>query len=133
MRYKALSVKQPWAGLIAQGVKTIETRRWATNYRGPLLLCASKSMDMQAFYWLESQGHKLGAPSGLNCGVAVCMADLVGCRRMTDQDVAAACCDIYHGAWAWDLGNVRKLKDPLPAVRGQQGLFTVDLERVVFE
>lgn len=30
---KALSVKEPWASLIASGQKTIETRRWRTSYR----------------------------------------------------------------------------------------------------
>ena len=33
---KALSVHQPFAGLIASGEKTIETRRWPTSYRGDL-------------------------------------------------------------------------------------------------
>ncbi len=37
---KALSLWQPWASLIALGVKTIETRSWATNYRGPLAIHA---------------------------------------------------------------------------------------------
>ncbi len=39
---KALSLHQPWASLIAEGVKTIETRSWATKYRGPLGIHASK-------------------------------------------------------------------------------------------
>lgn len=132
--YKALSVKQPWAQMIAKGTKTIETRRWATNYRGPLLICTSKGRDMSAYLYLEQAlGHMLGAPSGLPCGVALCLVDLVGCRKMTEQDEKAACCDVYHGAVAWDLGNVRRLKEPLPAVKGKLGLFNVELERVVFE
>lgn len=39
---KALSLHQPWASLVALGVKTIETRSWATKYRGPLLIHAAK-------------------------------------------------------------------------------------------
>ena len=34
---KALTLHQPWASLMAWGVKTIETRGWATAYRGPLV------------------------------------------------------------------------------------------------
>ncbi len=34
---KALTPHQPWASLMAWGVKTIETRGWATAYRGPLV------------------------------------------------------------------------------------------------
>lgn len=36
-----LSVRQPWASLIAWGDKTIEHRSWETPYRGPLLIHAS--------------------------------------------------------------------------------------------
>ncbi len=37
-----LSLMQPWASLIVMGVKTIETRRWQTPHRGPLLIHASQ-------------------------------------------------------------------------------------------
>ena len=40
---KALTVIQPWASAIAVGTKRIETRSWATKYRGPLLIHAGKS------------------------------------------------------------------------------------------
>lgn len=33
---RALSLYQPWASLIAFGEKKVETRGWATDYRGPL-------------------------------------------------------------------------------------------------
>lgn len=32
---KVLSLKEPWASLIAFGPKRIETRSWRTRYRGP--------------------------------------------------------------------------------------------------
>ncbi len=41
---KALSLHQPWASLIAEGMKTIETRPWATKYRGPLAIHAVKKV-----------------------------------------------------------------------------------------
>jgi activating signal cointegrator 1 len=40
---KALTLHQPWASLIAVGAKRIETRNWATDYRGPLAIHASRS------------------------------------------------------------------------------------------
>jgi hypothetical protein len=40
---KALSLYQPYASLIAIGAKTIETRHWATKYRGPLAIHATAS------------------------------------------------------------------------------------------
>ena len=41
---KALSIKQPWAWLIANGFKDIENRNWRhkPKYRGPLFIHASK-------------------------------------------------------------------------------------------
>lgn len=38
---KALTLWQPWASLVALGVKTIETRSWSTKYRGPLAIHAA--------------------------------------------------------------------------------------------
>lgn len=39
---RALSLWQPWASAIASGAKTIETRSWSTDYRGPLAIHAAK-------------------------------------------------------------------------------------------
>ena len=40
---KAISIHQPWASLIAFGEKRFETRSWKTDYRGPLLIHASRT------------------------------------------------------------------------------------------
>jgi hypothetical protein len=37
---KFLTIRQPWASLIAVGAKTIETRPFSTKYRGPLAIHA---------------------------------------------------------------------------------------------
>jgi hypothetical protein len=41
---KALTLHQPWATAIAEGIKTIETRSWSTSYRGPLAIHAGSKM-----------------------------------------------------------------------------------------
>ena len=41
---KALSVRQPWAWLLANGHKPIENRTRRFNYRGPLLIHAGATM-----------------------------------------------------------------------------------------
>ena len=38
---KALSIKQPWASLIAHGIKDIENRTWKTNFRGRIYIHAT--------------------------------------------------------------------------------------------
>jgi hypothetical protein len=45
---KALSIKQPWAELIASGKKSVELRTWNTSYRGKFLVHASKTPDALA-------------------------------------------------------------------------------------
>ena len=45
---KCISLKQPYAELLASGKKTIEIRKWNTNFRGPFLIHASKNVNMDA-------------------------------------------------------------------------------------
>lgn len=42
---KAISLWQPWASLLAAGLKCVETRGWPTGHRGPLLIHAAKRWD----------------------------------------------------------------------------------------
>lgn len=45
---KALSIRQPWAWLIAAGYKDIENRRWSTDLRGRIYIHAGKRFDSMA-------------------------------------------------------------------------------------
>lgn len=112
---KALSVKQPWAELIASGRKTIETRTWRTKYRGPLLICASKNIDNRACSY-----HGF-VPNRMEAGFAVAIVDLVNCRPMVLADRPDAMCELNK--YAWVLENVRRIKQ-FP-VKGQLGVFGV--------
>ena len=47
----ALSLKQPWATLLAHGRKTIEIRRWPTNRRGQILIHAARIPDPRPEAW----------------------------------------------------------------------------------
>lgn len=108
MKLKALSVKQPWANLIASGEKTIETRLWQTQYRGDLLIVSSKSPNI--------------APAGFS----VAVAKLVDCRPMTLADESLALCGLYEGAFSWVLDDIQRVAH-LP-IKGQLGLFEVEFE-----
>jgi len=47
---KALSVRQPWAHAILHLGKRVENRDWrGCNYRGPVLLHASKTLVLRKF------------------------------------------------------------------------------------
>lgn len=45
---KVITIKQPFASLIAEGFKRYEFRTWRTNYRGEILIHAGKSIDKKA-------------------------------------------------------------------------------------
>ena len=77
VRY-ALSVKQPWAALLAAGVKSVEVRTWPTARRGPVLIHASKVPDPrpEAWAWVTTPALKEAAA---RVGGVVGAADLVDC------------------------------------------------------
>ena len=117
---KAVSVRQPWASMIAGLVpgygKTIETRTWPTNYRGPLLIVSSFKPDTPGMHWPRGEYHY---------GKALCMCELIACRPMTVEDCENARCDLYDGAWAWVLKDIRTI-DPPQAVKGRLRLYSVE-------
>lgn len=45
---RAITIKQPWAQLIAEGFKDVENRTWSTRWRGPLLIHAGLQCDVLA-------------------------------------------------------------------------------------
>lgn len=45
---KAITIKQPFASLIAEGLKVYKFRTWKTKYRGEILIHAGKSIDKKA-------------------------------------------------------------------------------------
>ena len=113
---KAICVRQPWASLIAAGKKTIETRTWQAKFRGELLIVASLQPDKHALRIFKGDLQ-------LPLGQAVAVVRVVDCRLMTCKDEAAACCDVYEGAWAWILEDIRAIQ-PFP-LKGRLGIFEV--------
>jgi hypothetical protein len=109
---KALSVRQPWASLIAEGLKTIEVRSRRTKYRGPLLICASKKL------WP-------GAASSAPRGVAVAVVEIVDCRPLEPRDAKAARVPFKPDQFAWVVRLLYRVEPE--AVTGRLGLFEVPL------
>lgn len=59
---KVITIKQPWATLITEGLKEYEFRTWKTKYRGDILIHAGKGVDKKA---MEMYKHlNLEYPSG---------------------------------------------------------------------
>ncbi len=102
---KAIVIREPHAGRILSGEKTIETRTWATEHRGPLLICVSKK-----------GGGALG-------GKAICIVNVLDCVPMGIHHESRAMVKRYPRAISWLLGKVTPIK-PFK-VHGRLGLFEV--------
>lgn len=62
---KALSIQQPWAQLIVEGLKDIENRTWRHSLRGEILVHAGKRVDTRAYIWLLNNWTQLGVPAAV--------------------------------------------------------------------
>jgi hypothetical protein len=118
---KVLSVRQPWAGLIVEGVKPVENRTWATRYRGPLAIHAGARWDDDG--GLEVARRLLAAEGvpewpelcGLTGGV-IGMVELVDC-------VSAHPSPWFFGPFGFVLTNASAM--PFERMPGRLGLFEV--------
>ena len=143
---KILTLWQPWATFIALNFKQSETRSWGTGYRGKLAIHAAKrSIDPSGKY-AASKVYKLTngklALKRRDCplGCILAIADLVDCPQMDANLISRQTeLELAVGNWqperfAWQLGNVIALPEPIP-YRGFQGLRDVrpDVLKILME
>ena len=129
---KVLSLTEPCATLIKNGIKTIETRSWKTNYRGKLYIHASSTKIPKEFKENKDL-MRLVNVNELNFGNIICVCDLVDCVEMTDDFIKKIkknkneyTCGLYKkGIYAWILKNINILNSPIKA-KGHLGIWNLD-------
>lgn len=154
MQLKVLTLTQPWATLVAIGAKQLETRSWATSYRGPLAIHAAKGLaDMteaeyrallrrEPFASVLYDPHDPYTPlhARLPRGAVVAVCRLSACWRvpvvpwhtyggqitLPPAEPERSFGDYTPGRFAWELADVRRLPTPIPA-RGALGLWDFTL------
>lgn len=129
---KVLTIRQPWASLIALGEKHIETRSWKTKYRGPLLIHAGKSINKESCMYepiksvFEKHGYNY---ENLPIGMIIAKCELAACQKIIENDGICGITDghlLINGneylfgdytpdRYAWILDNIEMLKEPIPA------------------
>lgn len=130
---RILSIRQPWAWLIVNGLKDIENRNWTTGYRGSLLIHAGKQFEDDAIHWIlarldpdERQKFPMRKSAFQRGGI-------VGIATLTDVVTT------HESKWfVGRYGFVLKDAQPLPfmPLPGQLGLFDAPngvLEMVIKE
>ena len=128
---KVITIKQPFASLIAAGIKEYEFRTWKTKYRGEILIHAGKGIDKKAMKKFECYG--LDYPSG----AIIARVNLTDCVTVDDEfrevlkgkNELVYSSIIKHTEWTgygFKLENVTKI-DPIPA-KGKLSIWEYDLE-----
>ena len=126
---KVLSIKEPFATLIKDGVKIYETRSFKTNYRGEIYIHASKTMSKsenveKAMLYLKSE---------LKPGYILCKCNLVDCIYMTEEFIQKIKTEtnesdygLYEvGRYAWKLELIEVLEEPISA-KGKLGIWNYE-------
>ena len=67
---KCLSLWQPWASLMVNGIKRVETRSWPPRHTGPLLIHASTHWDATQLNLCRNDRHFIDAMQYLKVGFA---------------------------------------------------------------
>jgi hypothetical protein len=133
---KALTIWEPWASLVALGEKEIETRCWATKYRGKIAIHAAKKIDAENLNeaWKEpiyaalKPQHNIvdGKPSiTYHPGCVIAIANLVDCVEMTHENIKQLtnkerAFGWYEvGRYMWLLNDVKRIR-PIPQKGGQR-------------
>jgi hypothetical protein len=119
---KALSVLMPWAGLIMYCGKDVENRTWCTNYRGRILIHASKKPEQNYNELLDAltlgyaENYAVFRKKFLaDCGNIIGSVELIDCVRNSESRWAES------GMWHWVLKDAKPCK--LIPVKGALGLW----------
>jgi len=114
---KALTLIQPWASLIMDGRKIVETRSWNTKYRGALIIHAGSKVDRQACEFFGYDPKKIATSAGLG---TVRLIETV--QFPSPWVVPDPYGDFAPGRFGWLLCDVRRWRSPSP-MPGKLGLW----------
>lgn len=127
---KVISIKEPFASLIKEKIKHIETRSWKTNYRGEIYIHASKTSSK-----IENKELlKITKNINTNNGYIIAKATLVDCKYMDQEFINEIkqnkteylCGDYKEGRYAWILKDIKKIK-PIKA-KGKLNIWNYEIE-----
>jgi hypothetical protein len=127
MVHYALSIRQPWAELILEGRKDIETRSWNTQFRGEFLIHSSKQIDIEACKYFKID------PKSLITGALIGKAKIVGSKEYSkpkqyaedNSRHAAAFLGFSRPKYGFILENIERI-EPKP-FKGALGFFKVEI------
>ena len=124
---KVITIKQPFASLIAEGIKEYEFRTWKTKYRGKILIHAGTGIDKDDMKKYENMN--LEFPSRR----IIAVVEIKDCLELDEElnNKIISENNIAYGnkvrtGYAWKLDNIKKINYD-KEVNGQLGLWNIDL------
>ena len=113
----AISIKQPWAWLIVNGIKDIENRNWYTSHLGLVFIHAARKFDQEGYDYVERSGlHHFDPSLRFDRGGIVGIAEIAACTKFDDSDW-------FEGPYGFILHNPQPL--PFTPSRGQLGIYNI--------
>ena len=123
---KVLTLKQPWATLIAEGIKKYEFRSWKTNYRGKILIHAGASFDRYKMEELKNLNLEYPTKRII---AEVELEDCLELDNKLNKEIIAenniAYGSKFRTGYAWKLKNVKKINSHTE-IKGKLGLWNID-------
>lgn len=121
---KAISIKQPWAELIAHGIKDIENRTWRTRFKGRVFIHAPEREDRTSKLsteQLEATDHIEEFYFKKSCIIGE--VDIVDCV----QNSTSIWAEKGNGIWHWKLANAVFYDEPIKNVKGKLGIWNINI------
>lgn len=125
---KVLTLKQPWATLVAEGIKKYEFRSWKINYRGKVLIHAGVGIDKEVMKKFKNTNLEFPSRRILaEVEIEDCLEldDDLNQKIINENNIAYG--SKHRTGYAWKLKNVKKL-DINKEVNGKLGLWNINLE-----
>ena len=123
---KVLTLKQPWATLVAEGIKKYEFRSWKTNYRGKVLIHAGSGVDkkeLDRFKNLNLEYPSKRIIAEVEIEDCLELDDELNNKIISENNIAYG--KKYRTGYAWKIGNVKKIKSN-KEIKGKLGLWNID-------
>lgn len=123
---KVITLKQPWATLVAEGLKKYEFRSWKYSYRGEILIHAGKGVDKEAMKKFEHLN--LNYPRS-RIIAKVKILDCVKLDKEINENIIRENELVYghkydRTGYAWKLEVIEKIDDD-KAISGKQGIWNI--------
>ncbi len=126
---KCLSVSQPFADLIISGKKTIELRKWNTNFRGEFLIHAPLKIR-------TNDCKRLKLNKKFVRGAIVGKATIYDVKKYnsikeirSDKIFHYASKDLQNKKFGFLLKNAKQFRVPIPC-KGRLGFFDIEIPKI---